>query len=143
MELLLVSHRGIATGMKEAIQMVMGPAAEQIATLELTENLGIENFGKCLEEYILSWLTEGKKGLILADLRGGTPYNQAEMILARHHLKGQAKVICGMNLPMIIDALFKDFDMNDLSEISSVVCAARDGVDCMDLGVQTDSSDDE
>lgn len=69
----------------------------------------------------------------MADLRGGTPYNQAEMILARHGLKGRAKVISGMNLPMIIDALFKDFDMDGLDEIRLVAQAARDGIACMDM----------
>ena len=49
MELLLVSHRGIAAGMKEAIAMVMGSAAEQITAMELTEEEGIDHFGKRLE----------------------------------------------------------------------------------------------
>lgn len=44
MELLLVSHRGIASGMKSAIAMVMGPVAEQITAMELTEEEGVGNF---------------------------------------------------------------------------------------------------
>ena len=143
MELLLVSHRGVATGMKAAISMVMGPAADQITALELTEDEGIENFGKRLEEHLVSWLTEGKKGLIFADLRGGTPYNQSEMILDRHGLKSRAKVISGMNLPMIIDALFKDIDVNDLAAVAEVAAAAKDGVACLGLEAQSGSSDDE
>ena len=143
MELLLVSHRGIAAGMKEAIAMVMGSAAEQITAMELTEEEGIDHFGKRLETYLLSWLAEGKKGLIFADLRGGTPYNQSEMILERHGLKGQAKVISGMNLPMIIDALFKEFEITDLSEVAAVAAAGREGISCLDLQVQSDGSDDE
>ena len=143
MELLLVSHRGVATGMKAAISMVMGPAADQITALELTEDEGIENFGKRLEEHLVSWLTEGKKGLIFADLRGGTPYNQSEMILDRHGIKSRAKVISGMNLPMIIDALFKDIDVNDLAAVAEVAAAAKDGVACLDLEAQSGSSDDE
>lgn len=143
MELLLVSHRGIATGMKAAIEMVMGPAAAQIEALELTEEEGIENFGKRLEAYITSWLAEGKKGLIFADLRGGTPYNQSEMILERNGLKERAKVISGMNLPMIIDALFKDFDVTDLNEVAAVAAAAKDGIACMDLEAGASDSDDE
>ncbi len=143
MELLLVSHRGIASGMKAAIEMVMGPAADQITTLELTEDEGIENFGKKLEEYLVSWLTEGKKGLIFADLRGGTPYNQSELLLAKHGLKGQAKVISGMNLPMIVDALFKDIDVCNMAEVGEIVTAAKDGIVCLDMETQADGSDDE
>lgn len=40
MELLLVSHRGIAAGMESAVRMVMGPAADQLTVMELTEDEG-------------------------------------------------------------------------------------------------------
>ena len=70
MELLLVSHRGIASGMKSAIAMVMGPVAEQITAMELTEEEGVGNFSKRLEEYLVTWLSGTGKGLVFADLRG-------------------------------------------------------------------------
>lgn len=143
MELLLVSHRGIATGMKAAVNMVLSSAADQITAIELTEEEGIDGFGRRLEDYLLSWLAEGKKGLVFADLRGGTPYNQSELLLAKHSLKGQAKVISGMNLPMIIDALFKDVDLGNPAELAEIVAAAKDGIVCMDLAEQASCSDDE
>lgn len=143
MELLLVSHRGIATGMKAAVRMVMGGAADQIMTLELTEEEGIEQFADKLEKIILDWLPEGKKGLIFADLRGGTPYNRAESLLEQHHLKSRARVISGMNLPMIVDAIFKDLDVCDQNEISELVQTARDSIMCMDLQAQAAGSEDE
>lgn len=143
MELLLVSHRGIAMGMKSAISMVMGALADQITTMELTEEEGIEQFAVRLEEYICSWLTEGKKGLIFADLRGGTPYNRAELILSQHGLKDRAKVLSGMNLPMVVDAILRDMDVSNLDEIAGLVQAARDGIACLELEAQAACSDDE
>ena len=143
MELLLVSHRGIASGMKSAIAMVMGPAADQINVMELTEEEGIQCFASRLEEYLLSWLTEGRKGLILADLRGGTPYNRAELLLTEHGLKERARVISGMNLPMIVDAVPRDMDVCSMDEIADLVRAARDGIMCLDLETRTQVSDDE
>lgn len=143
MELLLVSHRGIATGMKSAVNMVMGALADQITTMELTEEEGIEQFAARLEEYICSWLTEGKKGLIFADLRGGTPYNRAELILSSHGLKDRAKVLSGMNLPMVVDAVLRDMDVCDLDEVAGLVQAARDGIMCLELEAQATGSDDE
>lgn len=143
MELLLVSHRGIATGMKSAVNMVMGALADQITTMELTEEEGIEQFAARLEEYICSWLTEGKKGLIFADLRGGTPYNRAELTLSSHGLKDRAKVLSGMNLPMVVDAVLRDMDVCDLDEVAGLVQAARDGIMCLELEAQAAGSDDE
>ena len=143
MELLLVSHRGIASGMKAAVSMVMGPVAEQITAMELTEEEGIEQFAKRLEAYLTAWLTEGKKGLVFADLRGGTPYNQAELLLDKHGLKDRAKVISGMNLPMVVEAALRDVDVCSREDLDSLVQAARDGIMCLDLTAQAAGSDDE
>ena len=134
MELLLVSHRGIATGMKSAVAMVMGPVADQITAMELTEEEGIERFAERLEEYLTGWLTEGKKGLIFADLQGGTPYNG---------LKDRARVISGLNLPMVVEAVLRDMDVCSTDELSGLVQAARDSIMCMDLTAQAAGSDDE
>ena len=121
----------------------MGPAADQINVMELTEEEGIQCFASRLEEYLLSWLTEGRKGLILADLRGGTPYNRAELLLTEHGLKERARVISGMNLPMIVDAVLRDMDVCSMDEIADLVRAARDGIMCLDLETRTQVSDDE
>lgn len=128
MELLLVSHRGIASGMKSAIAMVMGPVAEQITAMELTEEEGVGNFSKRLEEYLVTWLSGTGKGLVFADLRGGTPYNQAELLLAKHGLKDRAKVISGMNLPMVVDAVLSDMDVCSTDALAGLVQNARDGL---------------
>lgn len=61
MELLLVSHRGIASGMKAAVQMVMGAAADQITAMELTEDEGIESFGKSWRNICSPGLQRGKR----------------------------------------------------------------------------------
>lgn len=143
MELLLVSHRGIATGMKSAIAMVMGPAADQITAMELTEEEGIERFSQRLEEYLVTWLAQGKRGLALADLRGGTPYNQSELLLAKHGLKGQARVISGMNLPMVVDAVLRNVDVCSTDELTDLVQNAKDGIMCLELEAQASDTEDE
>lgn len=143
MELLLVSHRGIASGMKSAIAMVMGGAADQITAMELTEEEGIERFSKRLEGYLLSWLTEGKKGLVFADLRGGTPYNQAELLLSKHGLKARAKVVSGMNLPMVVDAAIRELDGYGDDALAGLIQTARDGIMCLDLEGRAYGDEDE
>lgn len=78
-----------------------------------------------------------------ADLRGGTPYNQAELLLAKHGLKDRAKVISGMNLPMVVDAVLSDMDVCSTDALAGLVQNARDGIMCLDLEAQTAGSDDE
>ena len=76
-------------------------------------------------------------------LRGGTPYNQAELLLAKHGLKDRAKVISGMNLPMVVDAVLSDMDVCSTDALAGLVQNARDGIMCLDLEAQTAGSDDE
>ncbi|MEI0530692.1 hypothetical protein R4I97_03935 [Brachyspira pilosicoli] len=138
MEILLVSHKGIASGMKSAMKMIIGEESQELKILELTEEDGIDIFSKNLEECITNWLSdENKKGIIFADLNGGAPYNQIEGILQKHNLKSRVKVISGMNLAIIIDALFKDIDVNNLDEIHEIMKAGKEAILCMDLDSNT------
>ena len=138
MEILLVSHKGIASGMKSAMKMIIGEESQELKIVELTEEEGIDIFSKNLEECITNWLSdENKQGIIFADLNGGAPYNQIEGILQKHNLKSRVKVITGMNLAIIIDALFKDIDVNNLDEISEIMKAGKEAILCMDLDSNT------
>lgn len=138
MEILLVSHKSIASGMKSAMKMIIGEESQELRILELTEEEGIDIFSKNLEECIINWLSdENKQGIIFADLNGGAPYNQIEGILQKHNLKSRVKVIAGMNLAIIIDALFKDIDVNNLDEISEIMKAGKEAILCMDLDSNT------
>lgn len=82
-------------------------------------------------------------GIVLADLKGGTPFNQAELILSRLGLKNKAKVIAGVNLPLILELLFKDIDINNIDELREVVESNRLNIDCMDLYSQNNEDEDE
>ncbi|PNV63630.1 hypothetical protein C0033_02950 [Clostridium sp. chh4-2] len=141
MEILIVSHRGIASGIKSTVDMVLGDSSH-IKTIELTEE-GVDSYVRELESYLTGWLTEGRQGIIFADIKGGTPFNQAELLLNKHQLKDRAKVISGVNLPMIVDACFRELDVNRLEELEGLMSNGREGISCSELCVQTDSSDDE
>lgn len=141
MELLIVSHRGVASGIKSTAEMVLGDSS-QITAIELTEE-GVDVYARELEAYLKTWLTEGKTGLVFADIKGGTPYNQAELLLNKLGLKTRAKVICGVNLPMVVESFFGQIDVNRMEEVEQLLQSGRDGIDCADLHIQTDSSDDE
>ena len=116
---------------------------DEISDCHGHEEEGVGNFSKRLEEYLVTWLSGTGKGLVFADLRGGTPYNQAELLLAKHGLKDRAKVISGMNLPMVVDAVLSDMDVCSTDALAGLVQNARDGIMCLDLEAQTAGSDDE
>lgn len=143
MELLLVSHKGVASGIKNAASMTVGDMAESIKVIELTADDGVEAFAEQLEQYLTAWLTKNKIGLIFADLKGGTPYNKSEMILLKYNLKKKAKVISGLNLAMVLDALFEEMPQWDLDRLTEIIENGRKGIDCLDLAISNEEAKDE
>lgn len=140
MKILIVSHQGVASGMKDAAKMIVGDTSK-IHAIELTQE-GVDVFSNALESYLKDWLVEGQ-GIILADLKGGTPFNQAELILSKLNKKDCAKVIAGVNLPLVLELLFKEIDINNIDELKKVVEMNRLNIDCMDLYNQKQNQEDE
>ena len=98
MNILIVSHQGVASGIASAAQMIVGDIS-QIHTIELTE-AGVDVFADELENYLKEWLSKDT-GIVLADLKGGTPCNVAMMAMGTYP---QLRVVAGLNLAMAIEA---------------------------------------
>lgn len=97
MKTLLVSHGLFAAGLLDSFEMICGKN-DSISVISLSDD-GVKDFSNRLNNY----LEENKDNqvLILCDIKGGTPYNEAY----RRYLDnlGRIRVIAGMNLPMLIE----------------------------------------
>ena len=110
-EILVVSHSTLCKGFNEAVGMILGKDTS-IEYLELDDE-GIELFHERLKKKIEILKGEDKEVLIFADLFGGSPFNRS-LCEAGHDEK--IKVIAGVNLPMIIEAI-----MNKTSSLDETV----------------------
>lgn len=119
---LVVSHGDFAAGMLSAATLIMGPM-EQVAALGLQAGDAPEAFGEAVTEAGRS-LDSGEGLIILADLAGGTPFNQS--CLAS---RGRGwHVISGVSLPMVLQAV-STRSFTDLSAlIEETMAAGRDGI---------------
>ncbi len=112
--ILLVSHGQMAPGMKDSLSMFFGQDIPQLDTLSLTMSMGADEFGAALKEKIDA-LNTGDGVLVFADVLGGTPFNQAAMLLG-----DDVDLITGMNLGMLMDYLgtreYEEFVAADLVE---------------------------
>ena len=126
MDVLLVSHQGVASGMEKAVDMITGEQ-KGLHTIELTE-AGIQEFSAELKTYLQEWKRLKKSLLILADLKGGTPYNQAVSLVHQLDLEQSAFVVSGVNLPMIIESLFLDENNFTMAELDRVVESSRESI---------------
>lgn len=121
MNVLVVSHEGMASGLVKAVRMIIGPQ-EQLFWLELTEEGGVLPFAAELEARLNSWQKSGQSGLLFTDLLGGTPMNQAMAVTTKLDLTKKVKIISGYNLAIVFEALsiedtsFENVDINQLLE---------------------------
>jgi PTS system mannose-specific IIA component len=118
--LVLVSHGPLAAGLRQAAEMIMGPQ-EALAVLGLEPAQDMDKYRADLERLIRE-VDQGEGVLVLADLFGGSPANTAAYVLGP-----KVDVVCGCNLPMLIEALGSRLD-GDLQSVTKVaLAAAHDG----------------
>lgn len=98
MKVLLTSHGRLAQGIVSSYEFIAGKST-QIETLELDES-GIDSYSERLIQMLSK---ETEPILILADLKGGTPYNESYKYYLAH--KDKVRIISGVNLPMLLELI--------------------------------------
>jgi PTS system mannose-specific IIB component len=97
-----------------------------LAAVTLQPSQGPEDVRRQMEEAIASFENQDEV-LILADLWGGTPFNQANGLLAGHEDKWA--IVTGLNLPMLIEAYALRMGMDSAQEIAKMIAPnARAGI---------------
>ncbi|WP_066195851.1 MULTISPECIES: PTS sugar transporter subunit IIA [Gracilibacillus] len=126
MNVLLVSHQGVASGMKEAVHMITGEQ-KNLHTIELTET-GVGEFSTALTSYLEERKHTDQALLVLADLKGGTPYNQAVALVHKLDLEQFVHVVSGVNLPLILETLFMDDSSFTISDLERVITSSKEAI---------------
>ncbi|MBE6103632.1 MAG: PTS sugar transporter subunit IIA [Erysipelotrichaceae bacterium] len=113
--ILLISHGEMANGVKNALTMFFGKDIPQLESLALKPELGAEEFGEQIRTK-LKELESDEGTVIFADLLGGTPFNQAALLL-----NDKTDLIVGVNLPMLMEFLAtREYDTVDVNHLVEV-----------------------
>lgn len=92
-KLILASHGSMCEGLKESVEMILGPQ-DNIETVALLPDEGQEDF----EKKLLAAIND-EEVTVFTDLLGGTPAN----VISKTLMTGkQFDLYAGMNLPMVI-----------------------------------------
>jgi mannose PTS system EIIA component len=117
MKVLVTSHKNFAQGIISALEFIAG-TSNKLISLELDDD-GIGSYHKRLNELLNK---EKEQILILTDLRGGTPYNEAFKYYLEHSKK--VRVISGLNLPMLLELIPKLSNHTNLTEAVDIALKA-------------------
>ncbi|MEO1771654.1 PTS sugar transporter subunit IIA [Candidatus Enterococcus ferrettii] len=98
MHIMLVTHGMFCQGILNSYQMIAG-INEKIQAISLTDE-GIGTFTQIFQQK-MDELSE-KEVLVITDIKGGTPYNEALNYYLNH--SERVRVVAGLNLPMLIEA---------------------------------------
>lgn len=116
--IILASHGAFSEGIKESGQMIFGPQ-EAVQAVVLTPDMGPDDFRAKLLAAIDTFENQ-EQILFLADLWGGTPFNQISKLIEE---RGGEDWVCvtGMNLPMVIEAYGDRMGMDTAKEIAQAI----------------------
>lgn len=118
--ILLISHGKMAMGMADSAKLFFGDIIEQLDYLCLCVDDGAEEFGERVSQKV-NELDCGDGVVILADLYGGTPCNQAIP-----YLNDKVDVISGMNFAMLVQLLTERTCVTP--EIPALIEAGKNGI---------------
>ena len=119
---LLITHPGVATALRNTARNMLGQCYLQTAILEVPLDAPVENITQQATD-IITKLDQGDGVLILSDIFGSTPCNIARSLHGKHHVR----LVSGINLPMLVRVLnYVDLNLNDLARKAAT--GGRDGI---------------
>lgn len=121
----LVAHGPLASGLRDAIEMIAGPQ-ERMEVVQLLPEDDVEQVSNRLELALgkLGVVQDGE-AVIFADLFGAAPANAAASLL-RH--RPNIEIVAGMNLPMLLETLLAREGVSARELAQSAVAAGRESV---------------
>lgn len=136
MNILITTHGKLADGLLSGLSFITG-STDNVETVALDE-MGIENFRQRLNQKF----DEAVEPLIvLADLKGGTPYNESFAYYLGH--PDDIRVVSGVNLPMVIELATQIAGLDNLDQAVDVAReAGTNGVSVPDAIDEDDDDED-
>ena len=120
-KLVVVAHGHFATGAASALELIVGKQ-ENVAVIDFSEGMSAQT----VKEKIAVELVDQSEVLVLSDLLGGTPFKVSTELMTAFN--GKMNVLSGLNLAMLIEAVFarEMLAFDDL--VDKLVNTAKEGV---------------
>ena len=134
---LFVSHGGFASGIAEALGMLVGQR-DDVLQVSFRDGMALPAFQEQVRQ-VTAPITGEDEVLILADLVNGSPLTTTMAVLAEGPGLANVRAVGGMNLPMAVTAIEGQDDPLDEAVEAMKACAAEE---IKQFQTETGSDDD-
>ena len=139
--ILITGHGHFATGLGSSLQLITG-ITENVALVDFEADHSTDTLKANLHKAMDS-LSECDGILVLSDLAGGSPFNNASMCMAERPDQ-RIEVVAGTNLPMIIEGASMMGAYDDPLELAeTLIPTGKDYIVRFELVKHEDDSDED
>ena len=121
--LLFVSHGTLASGMTQALGMLVGER-EDVRQVAFQDGMALPAFKEEVEK-VLAPVTAEDEIIVLADLVSGSPLTTTMAAISEKLGLANVRAIGGMNLPMAVTAVEEEDSPLDDTVSAMMTCAAE------------------
>ncbi|MGT2933092.1 PTS sugar transporter subunit IIA [Streptococcus catagoni] len=123
LKVIVVAHGKFSEGIISSLELIAGKQ-EDLVGINFLSDMSTKDIKLALETEI----ADHKDILILTDLLGGTPFNVSSTLSVEHTDK-KIKVLSGLNLAMLIEAIFSRETVIDISQlVEQILEASHQGI---------------
>ena len=139
--ILITGHGHFATGLGSSLQLITG-ITENVALVDFEADHSTDTLKANLHKAMDS-LKECDGVLVLSDLAGGSPFNNASMCMAERPDQ-RIEVVAGTNLPMIIEGASMMGAYDDPLELAeTLIPTGKDYIVRFELEKHEDNAEDD
>ncbi|WP_297237976.1 PTS sugar transporter subunit IIA [uncultured Faecalicoccus sp.] len=129
--IVLVSHGELAKGMHSVVKMIAGNRKE-VYSLCLEPDMDAGTFKEACSIVFASF-SKDDEIVLLTDILSGSPILNALEVLKEEGRKERTIVIGGMNMPMVLDAIYKKDHIEDLNALKEeLIREGRKGIQSLE-----------
>lgn len=136
---LIVSHGSLASGMAEALGMLVGQR-DDVLQVSFRDGMALPAFQEQVRQ-VTAPITAEDEVLVIADLVNGSPLTTTMSVLSEGPGLRNVRAVGGMNLPMAVTAIEGEDDPLDETAEAMMACAGEE-VKRFQTETGADSDDD-
>lgn len=138
---ILVSHGGLAEGLKSSLSMFAGDKMEEVLALGLRDGESVDDFAIRVQEE-LAVLDTSDSVLVLGDIVGGSPLTTVSKVLAEKGQLESAVILGGLNLTMGLTGLVMKDSLEGKELAQAILAEASTALQEFEVAVSDEDDDD-